>query len=162
MRLHEGSGNFASLDDLFVQKEEEDHRRPDPGVAARMKALGHPVGGFDAVMTSQVMSGSGLSSSAAFEVAVAALFDALYGGFTLDAGVRAKIGQYAENKYFGKPCGLMDQMASSWGPAGGHGLQGEEPLLRPALSFAQQGYHLIVGGYRAADDLTPALQRHPL
>ncbi len=153
------SGNFANLDDLFVQKEEEGTTAAlIRGVAARMKALGHPVGGFDAVMTSQVMSGSGLSSSAAFEVAVAALFDALYGGFTLDAGVRAKIGQYAENKYFGKPCGLMDQMASSVGGLVAMDFKGEEPLVDALpFSFAQQGYHLIVVDTRGShDDLTPA------
>ncbi len=161
VRLHsEGYPQLSlTLDDLSVQKGEEGTTAAlIRGVAARMKDLGHPVGGFDAVMTSQVMSGSGLSSSAAFEVAVAALFDALYGGFTLDAGVRAKIGQYAENKYFGKPCGLMDQMASSVGGLVAMDFKGEEPLVTALpFSFAQQGYHLIVVDTRGShDDLTPA------
>ena len=85
------------------------------GVAARMKELGYVIGGFDAVVTSTVFKGSGLSSSAAFEVLVCAIFDSLYNGFVVDAKLRAKIGQYAENVFFGKPCGLMDQMASSVG-----------------------------------------------
>ncbi|MBR3504006.1 MAG: galactokinase [Clostridia bacterium] len=85
------------------------------GVAARMKELGYVIGGFDAVATSTVFKGSGLSSSAAFEVLVCAIFDSLFNGFVVDAKLRAKIGQYAENVFFGKPCGLMDQMASSVG-----------------------------------------------
>ena len=85
------------------------------GVAARMKELGYVIGGFDAVVTSTVFKGSGLSSSAAFEVLVCAIFDSLFNGFVVDAKLRAQIGQYAENVFFGKPCGLMDQMASSVG-----------------------------------------------
>ncbi len=85
------------------------------GVAAKMKALGHAIGGFDAVVTSTVRAGSGLSSSAAFEVLVCAIFDVLYNGWTMDAKLRAQIAQYAENVYFGKPSGLMDQTASSVG-----------------------------------------------
>ena len=85
------------------------------GVAARMAELGYPIGGFDATVCTTVFRGSGLSSSAAFEVLVAAVFDALYGGFTMDAKTRARIGQYAENVYFGKPCGLLDQMTCSYG-----------------------------------------------
>ena len=85
------------------------------GVAARMKELGYVIGGFDAVVTSTVFKGSGLSSSAAFEVLVCAVLDSLYNGFVVDAQQRAVIAQYAENVFFGKPCGLMDQMASSVG-----------------------------------------------
>lgn len=85
------------------------------GVAARMKELGYVIGGFDAVVCSTVFKGSGLSSSAAFEVLICAVIDSLYNGFVVDAKKRAQIGQYAENVFFGKPCGLMDQMASSVG-----------------------------------------------
>jgi len=85
------------------------------GVSARMKELGYVIGGFDAVVTSTVFKGSGLSSSAAFEVLVCAIMDALYNGFVVNAKLRAQISQYAENVFFGKPCGLMDQMASSVG-----------------------------------------------
>lgn len=85
------------------------------GVAARMKEMGFQIGGFDAVVTSTVFKGSGLSSSAAFEVLVCAIFDSLYNGFTVNAKLRAQISQYAENVFFGKPCGLLDQMASSVG-----------------------------------------------
>ena len=85
------------------------------GVAARMKELGYKIGGFNAAVTSSVASGSGLSSSAAFEVMVCAILDQLYNGFSIDFITRAKISQYAENVFFGKPCGLMDQTACAVG-----------------------------------------------
>jgi len=85
------------------------------GVAARLNQLGYKIGGFDASVTSTVFKGSGLSSSAAFEVMLVAAFDALYNGWTIDAKLNARISQYAENVYFGKPCGLLDQTASAVG-----------------------------------------------
>lgn len=85
------------------------------GVCARLKELGYQVGGFDAYTTSQVFSGSGLSSSAAYEVLLGTIFSALFNGDKLDAVTNAQIAQFAENHFFGKPCGLMDQMASSVG-----------------------------------------------
>jgi galactokinase len=85
------------------------------GVAARMGELGYRVGGFDAYVTSTVLKGSGLSSSAAFEVLIAAILDGLFNASEMDVKLRAQIAQYAENIYFGKPSGLMDQMASSVG-----------------------------------------------
>lgn len=87
------------------------------GIAARFAALGHSPMAFDAYVTSTVLSGSGLSSSAAYEILVATIVDCFFGGGTLDPVERAKVGQYAENVYFGKPCGLMDQMGSSVGGA---------------------------------------------
>ena len=87
------------------------------GIAARFAALGHAPVAFDAYVTSNVLSGSGLSSSAAYEILVATIIDCFFGGGTLDPVERAKVGQYAENVYFGKPCGLMDQMGSSVGGA---------------------------------------------
>ena len=75
------------------------------------------VSGFDACATSTVLSGSGLSSSAAYETLVGNIFNHFCCGDKLDPIAIAKIGQYAENVYFGKPCGLMDQMGSSVGGA---------------------------------------------
>lgn len=85
------------------------------GIAARFTEMGYAVGGFDAYTTSNVLSGSGLSSSAAFEVLVGTIINDLYCGGKESALKIAQIGQYAENYYFGKPCGLMDQAASSVG-----------------------------------------------
>ncbi len=85
------------------------------GVAARFNELGYKIGGFDAYTTSNVLKGSGLSSSAAFEVLVCTLLNSLYNDEKMDAVEKAIVSQYSENKFFGKPCGLMDQMASSVG-----------------------------------------------
>ena len=84
------------------------------GVAAGIRNLGHQVPGFDAYVTSRVLPGSGLSSSAAFEVLIGTVINHL-ASCGLDAVKIAQLGQYAENVYFGKPCGLMDQTASSVG-----------------------------------------------
>ena len=84
------------------------------GVAAGFAERGFAVPGFDACVTSRVLSGSGLSSSAAFEVLLGTILNHLTGA-DLDALTIAQIGQYAENVYFGKPCGLLDQAAASLG-----------------------------------------------
>lgn len=85
------------------------------GVLAAFKNNGHAVGGFNAYTTSNVLKGSGLSSSAAFEVLVSGIVNGLYNETSVDAVDIAKYSQYAEREYFGKPCGLLDQMASSVG-----------------------------------------------
>lgn len=85
------------------------------GIAARFAELGCQVRGFDAYMTSSVLPGSGLSSSAAFEVLVGTVINHLFFGGKATQPEVAIIGQYAENVFFGKPCGLMDQMASAVG-----------------------------------------------
>lgn len=85
------------------------------GISAAFCKLGYPVGGFDAYTTSDVLSGSGLSSSAAFEVLIGTIVNDLFCGAKESALKIAQIGQYVENVYFGKPCGLMDQAASSVG-----------------------------------------------
>lgn len=106
----------VDLGDLSVREEEKETTFSlIRGVAARLAQLGYKVGGFDACVTSTVFKGSGLSSSAAFEVMLVAIFDALYNGWTIDPKLNAQISKYAENVYFGKPSGLMDQMASSVG-----------------------------------------------
>ena len=126
------------------------------GVAARMKELGYAIGGFDAAITSTVASGSGLSSSAAFEVLTCAILDTLYNGTSIDAKTQAKIGQYAENVYFGKPSGLLDQMASAFGGLVYIDFKHEDPEVRPmAYDFARKGYALVVVGTGGShDDLT--------
>ncbi len=127
------------------------------GVAAKMKEMGYPIGGFDAVVTSLVRGGSGLSSSASFEVLVCAILDALYGGWSMDPQVRAQISQYAENIYFGKPSGLMDQMASSVGGLTFMDFKDDQAkIVELNYDFARKGMALVVvntGG--SHDDLTP-------
>lgn len=85
------------------------------GVASGMLRRGYKVGGFSAYTTSDVLKGSGLSSSAAFEVLVTTILSGLYNDFAVSPAETAQISQFAENMYFGKPSGLMDQMASSVG-----------------------------------------------
>ena len=85
------------------------------GMASIFKQNGYNIGGFDAYTTSNVLKGSGLSSSAAFEVLIGTMLDNLYNNGDISPVDIAKYSQRAENEYFGKPCGLMDQMASSVG-----------------------------------------------
>ncbi|MCK5201745.1 MAG: galactokinase, partial [Spirochaetales bacterium] len=85
------------------------------GVASRFKQLGYKIGGFNACITSDVLPGSGLSSSASIDVLIAEIFNALYNENKIEVEILAQTGQYAENIYFGKPSGLMDQMACAIG-----------------------------------------------
>ena len=85
------------------------------GVAEGIAKRGYAVGGFDVCAVSTVLSGSGLSSSAAYEILIGNIINRFFCQEKLDAVELAKIGQYAENVHFGKPCGLMDQMGSSVG-----------------------------------------------
>ena len=85
------------------------------GVCARFRELGYAIGGFNATVTSRVLSGSGLSSSAAYEVLICTILNGLCNGGAVDPVTVAQVSQYAENVFFGKPCGLMDQTACSVG-----------------------------------------------
>ena len=106
----------VSLDDLSVREEEKNTTAAlIRGVASCFAEKGAKLEGFDAVVCSTVLPGSGLSSSAAFEVLFGTILNELFYNQKLSAIEIAQIGQYAENVYFGKPCGLMDQMASSVG-----------------------------------------------
>lgn len=114
------------------------------GVAAGMKENGMKIGGFDAVVTSDVVTGSGLSSSAAYEVMIAQILDALYNGRTLDPILRARIAQYAENVHFGKPSGLMDQMASSVGGMVTIDFKDDPRVEGLPFRFSNSGYDIVV------------------
>ena len=85
------------------------------GVVANLAERGHQIGGFKAYITSDVLMGAGMSSSAAFESLIGTILSGLYNEMQVSSVEIAQIGQYAENVYFGKPCGLMDQMACSVG-----------------------------------------------
>lgn len=106
----------VSLADLLPKKEEEGTSAGlIRGVAARLKEEGYEIGGFEAYVTSDVLNGAGMSSSAAFEVLIGNILSDLYNEGKISPVLIAQAGQYAENVFFGKPCGLMDQMASSVG-----------------------------------------------
>jgi galactokinase len=104
------------LNDLSIHEEEKNTTAAlVRGVAAAFSQRGAVLEGFDARVRSSVLPGSGLSSSAAFEVLIGTICNELFFDKRLSAVEIAQVGQYAENVYFGKPCGLMDQTASSVG-----------------------------------------------
>ena len=106
----------VDIDDLDKRKSEEGTTAAlIRGVLAKIQINGYSIGGFQAYITSDVLIGAGLSSSAAFETLIGTIVSYLYNNNEISAVEIATIGQYAENVYFGKPCGLMDQMACSVG-----------------------------------------------
>ena len=134
------------------------------GMAAGLKTKGFKTGGFNAVVHSNVRIGSGLSSSASFEVLIGGIFNSFYNGCGIDPVTLAKIGQYAENVYFGKPCGLMDQLACAVGGVLTIDFEdNENPTVEKVpMDFSQTEYILAVvdtGGSHA--DLTPAYASIP-
>jgi len=127
------------------------------GVCARLKQLGYTIGGFDACISGAVPEGSGLSSSAAFEVMMVTILDHLCNGDTIDSILNAQIAQYAENNYFGKPCGLMDQTTCSVGGFVTIDFKDfDNPIVKKVdFDFAASGFSLVIvdtGGSHA--DLT--------
>lgn len=116
------------------------------GIAAKLREMGYPVSGFDACVTSQVLGGSGLSSSAAFEVLMGVVMNDLFCNGDLNAVQIAQIGQYSENVFFDKPCGLMDQLASSVG--GITAIDFENPAApvveKLECSLSDYGYSLCI------------------
>lgn len=116
------------------------------GICARLKELGHNIGGFDACIEGRVPKGSGLSSSASFEVLIGAIISHLFNEGKLDPVENAIIGQWAENNYFGKPCGLMDQTACSVGGLITIDFEDPENPIVKALDFdfVATNYALII------------------
>ena len=148
----------VSLDDLEVRGEEKNTSAAlVRGVAAKLTQMGYALTGFDAYAVSNVLSGSGLSSSAAYEILIGNIFNHFCCGGRISAIELAKVGQYAENVYFGKPCGLMDQMGSSVGGAVAIDFNDPaEPVVeRIGYDFGASGHDLcIVDTGSSHDDLT--------
>ena len=135
------------------------------GIAAELHRRGCSVGGFSANAESTVLPGSGLSSSAAVEVLIGCILDSLYGEGKRSPLEIAQIGQYAENVYFGKPCGLMDQTACATGGAVAIDFSdaANPAVKRISFDLAAAGYALCVvntGGSHA--DLTPDYASIPI
>lgn len=127
------------------------------GMIASFLKQGYRIGGFDAYTTSNVLKGSGMSSSAAFEVLIGTILNGIFADNAVSAVTVAQMAQYAENMYFGKPCGLMDQTASSVG--GFIAIDFNDPanpiVEKVELDLGAQGYSLCIvdaGGNHA--DLT--------
>lgn len=150
----------VELADLSVQDEEKNSTLSlIRGVAAGFKERGYVVGPFSAYITSEVFEGSGLSSSAAFEVLVGVVLNNLYNNGEISDIEIAQISQYAENVYFGKPSGLMDQMASSVG--GFVSIDFKDPadpiIKKVDFDLESAGYALAIVDTRSShDDLTEA------
>lgn len=128
------------------------------GMCARFRQLGYAVSGFDAYTTSNVLQGSGLSSSAAFEVLLGTAMNALFCGGKETALSIAQISQYTENVYFGKPSGLMDQSASSIGGFITIDFENKESpkVEKIDFDFAHCGYTLcIIDTHGSHANLTP-------
>ncbi|MBL7973036.1 MAG: galactokinase [Prolixibacteraceae bacterium] len=116
------------------------------GIAARMKEKGYTIGGFDACIEGRVPKGSGLSSSASFEVLIGAIINHLFNDGKMSAVENGIIGQWSENNFFGKPCGLMDQTACSVG-----GLitidfeDPSKPIVKEVdFDFVKTGFALVI------------------
>ena len=149
---------IIDLNDLEIHKDEIDNASAlVRGVSFELVKRGYNIGGFDALTKSMVPSGSGLSSSAAFEVLLTYILDKLYNKGNISPITIAQISQKAETNYFGKPCGLMDQTACA---AGGFAeidfADTKNPILhRLSFDINEQGFALCVvntGGSHA--DLT--------
>ena len=127
------------------------------GVAAKLTQMGYTIGGLDAYCTSTVLPGSGLSSSAAFEVLVGTILNHLFCDGQVSQPQIAQIGQYAENVFFGKPCGLMDQTASAVGNLVTIDFfEKDAPVITPvSFDFSACGHALCIIDTRASHaDLT--------
>ncbi|MBR4461753.1 MAG: galactokinase [Erysipelotrichaceae bacterium] len=137
----------VDLKDLSIHEEEKNTSYAlIRGIAAKLEEEGYKTGGFYAICDSHVLIGSGISSSACFEVMVAEIFSALYNDDSVTPVQRAIYGQYAENVYFGKPSGLMDQTAIS---VGGFVAIDFKDSAHPVIenhdfSFSDYGYELIL------------------
>lgn len=119
------------------------------GVVAACKAQGVPVGGFDADVTSTIPVGRGLSSSAAYELALVSTIAKLFGGEALDPEVRAKAAFLAEQEYFGKPCGAMDQRAIAYRGLVAHdfsykALEQGTMIRKLDVDFSEFGYYICL------------------
>ena len=148
-----------------VESEKESTASLIRGMAAQAKARGFAVSGFDAYCTSSVLGGSGLSSSAAFETLTGVILNDFYCENSFDAVEIAKMGQKAENIWFGKPSGLMDQSASSVGGVVAIDFADvEKPVVEKIdLNLAKEGYALCIVDSRSSHaDLTDAYAGIPV
>ena len=160
------SEGFGKIDDVDLSVLEPQEREMEHsaglirGVAAGIVRDGGKVGGFDAYTTSNVLRGSGLSSSAAFEVCMGAIFRGEFNNNDMEKFTQvriAQIGQYAENVFFGKPCGLMDQTACAVGGAISIDFKDPEAPVVDQTKFdlASHGFSLCISDTKGSHaDLT--------
>ena len=145
-------------DSSIIEEEKNTTSSLIRGIASAFKARGLKVGGWEANTTTKVLKGSGLSSSAAIEVLTAEIFNNLYNNDALSPVELAKIGQYAENVYFGKPSGLLDQICCAEGGIVGIDFKDNlNPVLTPlAVDFDSFGYSMVITDTKGSHaNLTP-------
>lgn len=146
-----------NLDQLDISAEDDGTAGLIRGIASGFAEKGYRIGGFNAYVSSNVYSASGLSSSASFEMLICTILNTFYNEGTLNAVEMGKIGKYAENKFWNKPSGLLDQIACAYGGLISIDFENpEEPQIEPVTyRFDQDGYALVIvntGGNHA--DLT--------
>lgn len=149
IRFKDRAFDVKEVSILDLEKKEEEYNTSESlirGIAYKIQELGYVIGGFDALCESKVLVGSGISSSACFEVMIAEIINGLFNEDRINPVDRAIIGQYAENVYFNKPSGLLDQMAISVG--GFVAIDFKDPA-KPVIenynfSFSDYGYELIL------------------
>lgn len=139
--------NEIDISDLSIHDEEKSNTKSIlRGTAARYNKLGYGIGGFKAYQDMRVLVGSGLSSSACFEILITEIYNYLFNMDKIDAVERAIISQWVENNYFGKPCGLMDQMAISVGSFVSIDFYDKDrpKIDKHNFSFGDHGYQLLI------------------
>lgn len=154
------------IDDLEIREEEAGSTEAlIRGVLKGLKDRGYKLGGFNAYTTSDVLVGSGLSSSAAFENVIGSIISGLFNNMEIDPITIAQVSQYAENVYFKKPCGLMDQMACSVGGMINIDFKNpDKPIVNKIdVDFEKYGYSLCIVDTKGSHvDLTDDYAMIPL
>ncbi len=138
---------IVSIDDLDAREEEQESMAAlMRGILKGFKEIGYSVGGCTCYVQSDVQVGSGLGSSASIEVFIGTVLNVLYNDGKIEPLEIARIGQYAENKYFGKPCGLMDQIACAYGGVVGIDFedQNNPKIDKLELDLSAYGYRLLI------------------
>lgn len=156
----------VDLTELSAQPEEKNTSHAlVRGIAARLQELGYEIGGFNAYVTSDVPKGSGLSSSAAYSILIGTIFSGLFNEMSISPVLLAQVSQYAENYYFGKPSGLMDQLAASVGGFVSIDFSDtEKPVIEKIdCDLASLGYTICIVDARGSHaNLTPEYASVPL
>ncbi len=166
--IHSEGYSPISIDLESLEKQDSENETPVSlirGIARFLKERGYTIGGFDCSITSRVLPGSGLSSSASFEVLIGSVFNGLYNENKISLVLLAQAGQYGENEYYGKPSGLMDQMACALG--GIVALDFKDPaspeIHQVHIDFSEQGLALMITDTRGDHaDLSAAYARIPV
>lgn len=129
-----------------IDSEEGDSTALVKGVCKKLSSMGYKIGGFDAFTTNDVLKGSGLSSSAAFEIIMAFILNSLYNDEKIDAKTLSIASQYAENVYFGKASGLLDQLSCAYGGIISIDFENaaDPKVERVPFDFGSTGYSMVI------------------